>query len=528
MKIDIATIEAELERILNSHCFRLHKTLQKFLAYIVTQSLAGKRGNITQYGIAVEGLGKQTDFDATENPLIRVQAGRLRKQLDAYYTSEGRFNPMRISLPNGSYQPVFTQHQAEAKHNLALLDDATHSLSQGPGIVCIPRTFVAQEALGWPFITRLARDYVTALTHFNFCQVLFADETPWRQTNWPDDAWYQYGADFALFLDLHDEASGYNLKCSLVHSLTRRIIWANSFPLGKHYPEAAILNPIFKHIAHDTLNYESGLAHNAWVIQKLDSGQALTARHQVLVAVRQYLRNPSATTFRTSLQACEQQLKKNPHDVQALLVYNKHCAAEYALKYRVLKSASARFTETTDTLLQLAPNNAYSHSDHAMACLLDENHEQCRAAAAIAQSINPLDSYLNIQLGLIYIGLDEWQTGAQLIQDTINISQNYTDWYHIPLSLYHYREGRYLAAMQEIKKVRLKHLWTPMLRTALYQCNQRLENGAQEYRKLVNEYPDFIQTGRQLTQTFPQKASRVLNHLWSHIPNQTGGKADEN
>ncbi|UOG90466.1 MAG: hypothetical protein L3K52_09610 [Candidatus Thiothrix sulfatifontis] len=509
MELDRPAIEAELERILTSRCFRARKILSQFLRYIVRESLAGKQTQITQHAIALHALGRSTDFSALESPLVRVQARRLRDQLGEYYATEGRFDTIRIDLPMGSYCPEFS-HQ----HPVFPLEraNAAVSQSQGPSIMCIPRHFVTDENVGTSFITRLTNDYVAALAKFSFCQVTLAN------ASWQSDVWQQYGADFILFFDLYPTESGYSLKCSLVHGVNQQIIWGHNFPLEKSYPTPASINPIFKRIAHDTLNYETGVAHHYWVRQQLDSGKPIASQHQVLVAVRQYLWNPSPTTFRTSWQACTQRLEQAPNDVPALFVYINHCLAEYGLKHQVIESIETKVAHAADTLLQLAPANAYSHAYYAAACLFNGDNERCQTAAEQAQTINALDSYLNIHLGLIYIGLSEWQTGAQLIQNSINISPTYADWYHLPLSVCHYREGRYLAAMQEVNKVRLKHLWTPLLRTAFYQCNQRLEQGTKEYRQLQNKHPNFAQTSRKLIHDFPQQMNRTIQQIWSHLP----------
>jgi hypothetical protein len=72
--------------------------------------------------------------------------------------------------------------------------------------------------------------------------------------------------------------------------------------------------------------------------------------------------------------------------------------------------------------------------------------------------------------------------------------------------------------MQEINKVRFNHLWTPLLRTAFYQCNHKLEQGAKEYRQLQNKHPNFAQTSRKLTHDFPQQMNRTIQQIWSHLP----------
>lgn len=510
MKPDHSAVQSELARILTSRCFRSSKALQKFLHYIVTETLKGHTDRLNQHCIAIQGLGKAADFDALDNPLVRIQAGRLRKQLDDYYATEGRFNAVRITLPTGSYQPVFTQHLPQHKVIPASID-VDDSTTQGPKIVCIPRSFMA-EASSEPFIVRLANDYVAALAPFSFCQVTLAN-TPWQS-----DVWQQSGADFILFFDLYPTESGYSLKCSLVQRLNQQIIWGHNFSLEKSYPIPASISQIFKRIAHDTINYETGVAHHYWVRQQLDSGKPIASQHQVLVAVRQCLWNPSLTTFRASWETCRRRIEQAPNDVPALFVYINHCLTEYGLKYQVIESIETKVVNAANTLLQLAPTNAYSHAYHAVAHLFNGDNERCQIAAKQAQTLNTLDSYLHIHLGLIYIGLGKWQIGAQLIQDSINTSPTYANWYHIPLSICHYREGRYLKAMQEINKVRLNHLWTPLLRAAFYQCNQRLEAGSKEYRQLQNKHPNFAQTSRKLTHDFPQQITRTIQQIWSHIP----------
>jgi hypothetical protein len=349
MEIDHTSIQSELARISVSRCFRSSKSLLRFLHYIVNETLDGNTHNLTQHAIAVQGLGKHDSFDEIDNPLVRVQAGRLRKQLADYYRTEGRFNDPCIELPVGSYQPIFHQH-------LSMAAKTTFCLSQGPTVVCIPRNFIADTTTGWSLISRMTRDYVIALIQFSFCQIKFADETPWQQANWPQDAWLNYNADFALFFDLHTEKQGYSLKCSLVHRQNNQIVWAHSFPLTAIPSESATLTPIFKRIAHDTIGAERGIAQDYWVRQLLVAGNPIASHHQVVVAYRQYGWNISLETFRRSLRICEQRLEKFPHDVLALIIYADHCRAEYVLKYHEITSLYTSTAHTVDRIARQTPS----------------------------------------------------------------------------------------------------------------------------------------------------------------------------
>jgi Tol biopolymer transport system component len=104
-ELPAAAIRAELERILASEVFSRSQQLRRFLSFIVEQRLAGQGHTLKESVLAHELYGKGTDFDGGTDPVVRVDARRLRDKLREYY--EGRSDPVVISLPKGSYAPVF-------------------------------------------------------------------------------------------------------------------------------------------------------------------------------------------------------------------------------------------------------------------------------------------------------------------------------------------------------------------------------------------------------------------------------------
>ena len=105
-----AAIRAQLERILGSAVFSRSPQLRRFLSFIVEQSLAGQGHTLKESVLAHELYGKGTDFDGGTDPVVRVDARRLRDKLREFY--EGRSDPVLISLPKGSYVPVFEGNSA--------------------------------------------------------------------------------------------------------------------------------------------------------------------------------------------------------------------------------------------------------------------------------------------------------------------------------------------------------------------------------------------------------------------------------
>lgn len=101
-------VRAALERILASRCFQQAERASDFLRFVVEQTLAGGGQRLKGYTIGVEVFGRPVDFDAQSDALVRVEAGRLRRRLVEYYASEGIADPVRITLPRGTYA---TEHQ---------------------------------------------------------------------------------------------------------------------------------------------------------------------------------------------------------------------------------------------------------------------------------------------------------------------------------------------------------------------------------------------------------------------------------
>lgn len=100
-------IKAALDRVLGWPEIARSVQLGKFLTYIVNATLSGREDAIKAYAIAVDVFGRPVDFDPQADPIVRVQARRLRALLDQYYEEADDPGPVRIRLPVGRYVPQF-------------------------------------------------------------------------------------------------------------------------------------------------------------------------------------------------------------------------------------------------------------------------------------------------------------------------------------------------------------------------------------------------------------------------------------
>ncbi|MEP9379484.1 hypothetical protein ABLE91_22420 [Aquabacter sp. CN5-332] len=100
-------VRAALARVLAAEEFVSSPRLADFLRFIVEATLSGRAEEIKGYTIAVEALGRPTSFDPQSDPIVRVEATRLRRALERYYGSAGPDETLEIVVPKGSYVPAF-------------------------------------------------------------------------------------------------------------------------------------------------------------------------------------------------------------------------------------------------------------------------------------------------------------------------------------------------------------------------------------------------------------------------------------
>src|SRR5215471_8268580 len=94
-------IRSHLQRVVASPVFAGSDRLVRFLEFVVGESLAGRAEGLKEIRIGAEVFGRRSDYDPKIDPIVRVQARRLRAKLEQYYAGPGSGEDMRIELPKG-------------------------------------------------------------------------------------------------------------------------------------------------------------------------------------------------------------------------------------------------------------------------------------------------------------------------------------------------------------------------------------------------------------------------------------------
>jgi TolB-like protein/Tfp pilus assembly protein PilF len=130
---DQKAIREQLVRILNSGPLHQSQRRQRFLEYLVNETLAGRGERLKAYNVALEVFDRPETFDPAIDPLVRIEAARLRDKLREYYGTDGQGDPIHIDLPKGTYTPQIEFRQPTTPDPRPDRPNATTAeLSQGP------------------------------------------------------------------------------------------------------------------------------------------------------------------------------------------------------------------------------------------------------------------------------------------------------------------------------------------------------------------------------------------------------------
>jgi TolB-like protein/Flp pilus assembly protein TadD len=446
---DQAVLE-HLERILASPTFRQGDRLKRFLTFIVSEAVAGRRHELKEYVIGVQVFGKEETFDPRTDPIVRVQARRLRAKLVRYYRDEGRADETLIELPKGGYAPVFKHRDTPvlikrtvaaalvSRNTVAVLPFADHS---------------GERDLEY-FCRGMRDEIVHHLARFPSLRILASDEP--RATGDKTDA--------AMIINGSVRRSGERLRITaqLVDGATGCYLWSESvdatlidlFPAQERVAEAIAAR----------IEPELGDGRPGSPSRKPNEN---LAAHNLYLQGRYHLNQRTEEGLRKALDFFEKSLIEDAEyapahaglsDAYGLLahygvfgpaeVWTKAAASATAAVMLDAHSAEAhtslahvKSTQDWDwagaerefqRAISLDPRCATSHHWYAMSCLsplgrLDEALDEM----IVAQALDPVSSIVARDLAVIQFYRRDFETALEQCDHTIELNPHFAPAYWI-------------------------------------------------------------------------------------------------
>ena len=145
-------VRQQLDRMLGAATFQQVDRLRRFLSFVVLETIAGRHDELKEYMVGIQVFGKEASFNPRSDPVVRVQARRLRARLVRVYAEEGQADDVLIDLPKGGYSPVFSRREAVVARRRSLSTSIVNR-----NTACVTRVRGSQSCRrSWVFLSRAA------------------------------------------------------------------------------------------------------------------------------------------------------------------------------------------------------------------------------------------------------------------------------------------------------------------------------------------------------------------------------------
>jgi adenylate cyclase len=400
-------VQAQLKRLLKSDTFRSRRRPRDFLRFIVEATLADHDQRLKAYTIGLEVFGYDPSFDPSDNAIVRVQASRLRQLLDDYYRQEGARDQVIISLPKGSYVPVFTLTETSSEADAVLADGISDIPSAVPVLSVADAVNLTGEAERDYFCQGLTLELKNQLIRQHYLPVATGDESI---TTTP-----------AVFtIAGHVRGSGQRLRVTIMLQQT-----ATGSGLGTQEFECRLsdTNPLDKQ-QNIAVRAAAGFAgpHGVLCRRMRLTNASSTPEAAALAAFRNYCERLSVTSHAQAKQALQQAAALATTGADTWAALAQMYIAEHGFGYRYgydhADKPLERARDAARQALILNPTGAAANTARALVHYHRGEHASFLSAVddcLALDSCHRVDVLATLGMYLVYSGY--WERGMALLDD---------------------------------------------------------------------------------------------------------------
>jgi adenylate cyclase len=483
-------VKAQLEKILESETFKESERLKNFLRFVVEKTLDGNEDQVKQYTIATSAFNRGVEFDPQKDPIVRIQAARLREHLNKYYQTEGKKDNLVIIIPNGSYVPIFSgKEKFESNY---VYNDLPQTME--PSIAVSPfKNFTGKDSLQY-IADGFTEELIITLSSYKHVTVIRASNKTEDLLNSTEKR-TSHQIEFFLNGSIRFNREKIKVIVTLSDANSDEVIWGSEFIENYDLEKMIdIQETVALKVAACIADVYGGVILKRRYTENKKSHYKNIETYDAILHFYHYKRNPIASEYNEVIQKINKILEKYPASGPAWSILGNLTIDNYALGFVDDPGLLAQAMEYTKKGVHFDPDNQMTRTYLAYAYLISNQLEACIRQVQFAKALNPKSANFIGALGWGNALAGEWEQGITDIELSYKLNQDYPKWYHLAPALYYLKERRFEAALNEAMKFDVPKLfWDPLLKTFTLALSGKQKEAKKSLENLLLLKPDFPQ-----------------------------------
>jgi TolB-like protein/Tfp pilus assembly protein PilF len=480
-------IHEALERVLSSDLFSRSSVLSNFLKFIVEKTLEGHTDGLKEYTIAVNALGKPSDFNPQADAIVRIHAGRLRRLLNKYYIDFGKEDPVRIELIKGTYRPVFRSQWIEEPGLIVADDNIKYSRSKLTLAVLPFRNLLSDNEYQF-FVDGFGEELTRIFSRFQEIAVV-AHYSARKYTTNADDIRVigsDLGVHYLVTGSVKRSPESIRVNVNLIKAMNGMQVWSQTY----NYPlnienliniqdqivenVCSVLGGYYGIIIHENSGTNQ---HNASNLNSFDAAFWNYYFHM----------NYSKENYLKTRHALENAIRHDPHYATGLAMLAELYLDAYSLGYPNVEDPVKEAFEHTKKAIRIDPHCQHAYQQYGWCNVYLQNKDEAVKALEYSLTLNPssVSTMGGNGFGLACAG--EYERAEVLLTQSLNLNPHCPWWFYLGFFLVFYQKQDYEKALEYANKIETVDVFLDPLTKAAAKGQLGKYDEAQGDVKLLNE-----------------------------------------
>lgn len=487
------SVRTHLGHILLSPDFDASGRSREFLRFIVEEALAGRRKTLNQTTIATSVFGRKADFDPVLDPIVRIQAGRLRRSLERYYLLAGKEDPVRIEIPKGTYFPVFVAHAAQEQGTAAARIDpmGVPFATEWPAVlVC---SFEVTASRDDDAALRVTDEVALELCRYGDVRVIRDDDVDRREAVRPTPA------RFELRGKLRRDAEGWIVTARLADRTTGEQVWGDEYHTTPR-PErwSGSLDDVARIIAA-CVGSESGIIVRIMSTEYRSRSDAAPGSYAAILRSYGFFSARDIRQVVSTVAALRHAVALEPETAVTWAYLARMYLANHSFELTDLETPIELAIRCAYRGVMLSPASARPRCVLAAALLVKGEIEAARHELEQALRLNAESLAYREIIGWLTALLGDWERGIALMRDAMRRNPYCLAQVNHGLWADHLRRGEFEEAYIGALEYRdPTFFWRELMTACCLGHLGRLTEARASAAELLRLKPDFARRGRTL------------------------------